>query len=103
MAYKKFLEAKKAQAELKDRLETASPEEKEAIRKQVEAIEARKAAMVARKREAAEKKEAERIAKEKAEAEANRVAYTASDITSIKVEGPPTYFVGEHNRSKTEP
>ena len=97
MAYKKFLEAKQAQEEfrkLKERLGTASPEEKEEIRKQLEAIEAQKAAELAKKKEAGEKKEAERIAKEKEAA--SKATYTASDITSIKVEGPPKYYVGEY-------
>lgn len=147
LAYKKFLEAKEAQEEfkkLKERLETASPQEKEEIRKQLEAIEAQKAAQLAKKREAAEKREAERISKEREaeriakEREAERIAkereaerivkereaetiakekevekisqegedriakeaeetskvtYTASDITSIKVEGPPKYYI----------
>ena len=110
MAYKKFLEAKQAQEEfrkLKERLQTASPEEKEEIRKQLEAIEAQKVAELAKKRAAAEKREAERTAKEqeaiasaakefKQEREASNVTYTASDLTSIKVEGPPKYYVGEY-------
>ena len=97
MAYQKFLEAKQAQEEfrkLKERLETASPQEKEEIRKQLEAIETQKAAELAKKREAGEKREAERVAKLKEEA--SKTTYTASDITSIKVEGPPKYYVGEH-------
>ena len=88
---------KQAQEELKklkERLETASPEEKEEIRKQLEAIEAKKAAELAKKKEAGERREAERIAKEKEEA--SKTTYTASDITSIKVEGPPKYYVGEY-------
>lgn len=96
LAYKKFLEAKKAQEEfkkLKERLETASPQEKEEIKKQVEAIEARKAAELEKKRQAAERRaqeEAERIAKEAAER-----SYTPEDLTSIKVKGPPKYYHGE--------
>ena len=95
LAYKKFLEAKQAQEEfqkLKQRLEMASPQEKEEIRKQLEAIETQKAAELAKKRETGERREAERIAKER---EASRVKYTADDITSIKVQGPPKYYAGE--------
>ena len=92
---------------MKERLQTASPEEKEEIRKQLEAIETQKAAELEKKRAAAEKREAERIAKEQEaliaskeseavkEPEASKVTYTPSDITSIKVEGPPKYYVGQ--------
>lgn len=93
LAYKKFLEAKQAQEQfikLKERFATASPEEKEEIRKQLEAIEAQKVAVLARKREAAERKakaEAEKIERE-------RVIYTQDSLTHIKVEGPPKYYAG---------
>ena len=69
---------------LKERLETASPEEKEEIRKQLEAIEAERVLKLVKKKEAAERKR-----------EANRVVYTKDSLLNIKVEGPPKYYVGE--------
>ena len=92
LAYKEFLKTKKAQEDfkqLKQRLETCSPEEKQGILKQINAIEE------ARVKQAAKIKT--EVVKKRAQDEKKIVAPnapfepTGTYVTSIHVQGPPSY------------